>query len=661
MPNFEITGTDGTKYSVTGPEGSTAEEALAKVKAAHGAPSTKSSKASDVLPPERSLGRAIFEAPGDFASGAMKGIVKSVGGLAQFAADEVGPAGMGDAITRGIKHITGAMDHAATVEPAAPFTGSSPFVTATPNAALDTAGDIVGQLLPYALAPGTGVVRGASVPARFAVEAAKGAAAGAASYQSADKAIDRSSDRLVAGAEGAALGGIGAGFAATANKFLNNKSIEKGLDVVKKYIGDSDPALRGVRADVRKPLDKATATFEQKSLDLARHADAIGPVPLSDMEDHLRAVADKVNDLEKVSESSTHGKLRGILEKIAPEFVEPGEIQTAGGKTAVRVGPGKYHVQGSANPLTGPANKQLLDAYKRKNPLTASYTQLKSASETLDDVIEKGKANPTLRAAASDLRQSINSKLDDFETPGLKAATSKFSKWKEKNYDPLLHDDLKPVFSASGPVERANAVLDIALGDKVPVAEKAAELVGPTGRDAVLRGSLKKAMDAAWDKNSGQIDAVKFAAFFDDKPGLKPFMTASTQKHIDGLKKLFTESALRAGEAPKVSMPGSHSSHPIMAALGIGSVLAGHVGRGMTEIAGAVGAAPAFRLVERLMNDSFGRNLLAAAAVAKPGSPRMGRIMQTVATKFLPIAAGQEGAREAGPQPRQARPGGGLL
>ena len=189
------------------------------------------------------------------------------------------------------------------------------------------------------------------------------------------------------------------------------------------------------------------------------------------------------------------------------------------------------------------------------------------------------------------------------------------------------------------------------------------ESLRDAARDAAwdARDAAWDAMDAAWDKNSGQIDAVKFAAFFDDKPGLKPFMTASTQKHIDGLKKLFTESALRAGEAPKVSMPGSHSSHPIMAALGIGSVLAGHVGRGMTEIAGALGAAPAFKLVERLMNDSFGRNLLAAAAVAKPGSPRMGRIMQTVATKFLPIAAGQEGAREAGPQPRQARPGGGLL
>ncbi len=84
MPTFEITSPDGKKYRVTGPEGSTQEEALARVKAQHTQPTPRAAPGSEPLP---SMGDFAKEVGGDMASGfATKGFP----GLAMAGAKDMG-------------------------------------------------------------------------------------------------------------------------------------------------------------------------------------------------------------------------------------------------------------------------------------------------------------------------------------------------------------------------------------------------------------------------------------------------------------------------------------------------------------------------------------------------------------------------------------------
>ncbi len=88
MPQFEITAPDGKVYDVTGPEGSTKEQALERVKAQHGAsaaPAAAEPAAPDTMSDAASsLGRGLVKGainfagmPGDLANLANKGIDKA--------------------------------------------------------------------------------------------------------------------------------------------------------------------------------------------------------------------------------------------------------------------------------------------------------------------------------------------------------------------------------------------------------------------------------------------------------------------------------------------------------------------------------------------------------------------------------------------------------
>lgn len=64
MPTFEITSPDGKSYEVTGPEGSTKEQALERVKAQHGAAPAETSTTMDVL---KEGGKGLLRGVADFA------------------------------------------------------------------------------------------------------------------------------------------------------------------------------------------------------------------------------------------------------------------------------------------------------------------------------------------------------------------------------------------------------------------------------------------------------------------------------------------------------------------------------------------------------------------------------------------------------------------
>lgn len=602
-----------------------------------------------------------------FTRGLTKGVVKSVGGLLQGALD-MSPSNLaqsaastitgiprgasdGNLISQGVNSFEDIINKMPMVDAdlgtmgvpvgAPELMGRAP----DPHAMSNEVGEFVGQILPFVMQPETALFSKATIPARLMAGALQGATVGAADLQDGASLGDRMLGRAEGAIGGGLLGGTIGAIGGTITKKVNESGLRQGMNTIREWLDDTDPALRGVKAKINVPLLKTQAEFEQRSVDLARHQDLLGPIPLKDEEGFLETIANKTTSLKDISEDSLNGRVRKVLEKIAPQFIEPETIASRNGITYERIGPGKYQLQGTEQVLPSAATKQLLEAAKRKRPLEASYTQIKSAVETLDEQITKSKSSDDagMRATTLELRNTLQSKLDAWETPGLRKQTTDLTRWRERNYEPLRDAALKPVFEATDEVARANAVLKLALGDNESAAAKAAKLIGTQGREAVFRGAVKKAMNGAMDTETGQLDAARFAKFFEDKSGLKPYFDSKSEGLINGMRNLMTDSALRKGESPKVNLThGRLARWGTGAAMlpGFGAMAMGHVGSGVAEMSAVLGAGAVFKGVEHLLNDTFGRNLLAAAAKAKPGSPRMGRISQTITQRFLTPAAG---------------------
>jgi hypothetical protein len=683
MPVFEITAPDGKKFRVTGPDGSTKEEALIQVQKSYkptaaapeqlatpveaggkpvadpraagsdvdvlekerDAPDTSTSRADAVLPQgklrERGNVEGFLRSPLDFLDSLQKGVIKGVGGPIQTLADAFASPNAAQKVTDTLEALSnqkGAMTQAIDYL----MGGKSEA-----NHYNDQAAEFVGQMLPYVMFPESAAAKAASVPARLLRSATMGGVAGGTSFQEGKTASERNEGRIESAAVGATLGPAATLAGAGLVEVSHSRALTKGINTIKNWVNESDPALREVRVNLNEPVAKAKAELEQRSLDLARYEDHLGPIPLKDEEGFLRTLSDKAASLKGIVSDPLLKSVQDMLGKIAPQFVEPPVIKGSKGFEYVRIKPGVYQLQGAKNPLPKVANDALLDSYRRKNPLTTTFTSVKAAVESLDEALSKSKTSDTssIRATAIELRDSLKDKLEQWSTPQLTRLHNDFNVWREQHYEPLMADALKPVLEAPDAVTRANALLKIGLGKEAGVARTAAGLVGEKGREAVFRGATKKALDASWDAETGQHDAAKFAAFFRDKEGLKPFMDEKTKTLVRGLENYLSDKALRTGVAPKFKVP-RFERHALSYFPGLTAMVSGRIKEGLTEMAAVAASRPLFAVTEHLLNDTFGRNLLAAAAVAKPGSPRMGRIAQTIATRFAGPAAAT-GAAEA--------------
>ena len=149
MPIFEIKSPDGKTYEVTGPEGSTKEQALEKVKAQHAAPPPSDSRSS------------LTDAALEGGKGLLRGAASFAGDIGEAV---MGPFGPSKHFQNLKADITGGerpkpdpsygsqIEHAAGIEPA-PQTKAGRFAATT--------GEVVGNPASY-LGPGGPLVKGAS-------------------------------------------------------------------------------------------------------------------------------------------------------------------------------------------------------------------------------------------------------------------------------------------------------------------------------------------------------------------------------------------------------------------------------------------------------------------------------------------------------------------
>ena len=680
MPTFDITAPDGTKFRVTGPDGSTKEDALAQVQKKYAAErDTSTAKADNVLPTkERSTLDSVIKAPGDFLGGVIRGASKASGGIASAVLDQVAPK-YGDQFAKFMDEKYSDKPRQLTQEEFKKATDAGLFED-KPNEALRSTGDFVGQILPFAMMPEAKIPEAVGIPAKlanklFASTLLKGFAGGATGLEEGDTASERNAGRLEHGVEGTAFAkgtelagrtvikglnastGVKAELAAEAadatGRQANAKNIDDVLGIFKDWTKDNDPALRGVRANLNEGFDKTHQQLSQRAVDLGRHQDLMPPVNLKDIERTFETIGAKINSLEDLSPKGIHGTLQQVLEKIAPQYLEPEVIKSSKGITWERIGPGNYQMQGTNIRLSGKAKDTLLESVRRQTPLSATYSQIKSGVELIDEALAKGKIKEGSGIAntARELQNTLQSRLDNVRTPALAKHEDAFATWREKHFEPLLNKDIKEIVDTRDPVDRANKILDLALGKENSAASTAAKIIGPQGQEAVLRGAVKKGLDSAYDAQNNLWDAKKFRDFFEGKENLKHFMDAKTEGLLKGLSNYLEVKFDPVQRAPKMEMSKFVKKYtPWALATEAGmlpyAALTGHGGAALAAAAGTAAGAGIYKLAESLMNDTFGRHLLQAAGRAKPGSGQMARAVQMIEQRFaVPMAARQAAAQ----------------
>ena len=401
--------------------------------------------------------------------------------------------------------------------------------------------------------------------------------------------------------------------------------------------------------------------------------------PTGWLEDHVkyqrnvafdqRVLADKADEIVRRKVAAARPPAE-ILDR-AP----PSPIQISG--AAYRWSPEEnlYVHQASGQPLPRKTSDQIVLAQTGKIPpaagemaegLTSRYEikprDLKYTVERLDEYLRpklKGVGGQTAKLGEedrylSDLKGQLDGILARTETPKIVRLQQRADAYYAERLKPYEDTRLRE-WAVSDPLKKAQLPVDVALGEDSHFAKKVADQLGVRGRAAVEGAVVKKAMDHAFDPATQQIDSVKFLKFISDAPNAKLFFTPDTTEALKGLSQMFRETNLRAGKSPTLDYKVPRQAQ-YLAGLAAIVGLPYHP----AQMVGALGAAalvgPVFKKVESLLTDSFGRSLLVAAANAKPGSPRMARILRTINRRFLPPLIAAAESPPASPAPASQPP-----
>jgi hypothetical protein len=293
MPTFEITGPDGSKYRVTGPEGSTEQDALARVRSQMGgdlvrepsAPTTEPSARITVGGPRQEIGpgRALVEGAasgltGNFidelagaqrASGVPKAMPMLPGPLAGIPAALGFGRYLGEQAAgkpgAGTQAYEQGRDERRAVQKAAQEQQPGMYMTG------DIGGAIAGSIGP------AGLIRGATLPMRMLqsvpINAAIGALSGAGGGETA---AQRGSGAAIGGAIGGVAGPVG-----EAGATAIGKGIQRYLGATTQPAPGVNPAARIADADaLGVPLTRgqASGNIGQQSYEEAARHYARGPL-----------------------------------------------------------------------------------------------------------------------------------------------------------------------------------------------------------------------------------------------------------------------------------------------------------------------------------------------------------------------------------------------
>lgn len=561
------------------------------------------------------IGRGLMtidQAKDDFTTEAVRGVFRTGAGAAQAVADQFSP----DA---GAK--IGRVAQSATPEP---------------EGVAGKAGRFAGEVLPYFLTPGGPVVQGIL--------------GGATELQESGDEGTRQENRALAsglgGAGGVVLKGLGSLVGKVGNTMAGRAALKEAADrigVFSDRVVDTDPALAGTKSRINEPVERKLAAFNSKAEAIRVAGDVKGPVPVADLEAELKLTKEEMSKLGQAGDRTASTTVRSVLKDFVGATDEPESITSRQGITLTRVGPGRYELPGG-KVLSGPAVDALLQGWKGRRP-PILLSQLRGHVERLDEVLDAnpGSKDPAV-VQAGKLRNVLQDKVDEFTDPAVKRAQGRLDTFYEKEIAPFKQKDVAELLQTDDPLERANRALRIATDGSPRDAQTVADLFGKRGREAVLSGVIKKALDSAMDLKSNRLDPEKFAAFM-GRDSVKPFVDKETGVAVQGVEQLLGEAKDLGVESTLGRASGGlgrMGAYVVHAGTWgtIWSLMEGNMKHAAAAAATTAATAGAFKLVGRLMEDGFGRQLLRAAARTKPGTPAWTRLSQTIVQRFGAPAAG---------------------
>lgn len=539
------------------------------------------------LPSSGDIGSAIMQIPTALPSGIASGLIRAGSGAAQGLLD-LGTA-MGIVPPGTTEKATGFADQMIDFNRRA--FGTTP------------AGEFIGQIAPSLMVGPEEVGQGLLGQAmKGAISGGVGAATG---RQDAPDVGTRLSDRAletgIAAGGGLALGMLGG----QATKMAGASDITKGIKSLEQTAA-TDPLLAPARKAIVKQVDKLRGEYTKRATALLGEGDKFGAV--LDTQD----VSNLSDFLSKAR--VTDPQVKAILQGVESSLLPP-----------IKLG----------NVVLGSATSQIGNR----------YSALKKASESLNGLLEQDLSKGDA-AAVQFFQHNIDTALGKFEAnnPSLGKRVKALTNYYDNGLGKLSKTAVQDVLNAPDDQKMAATALATVIKGKPEDAKLLLDVFGEPLKRHVENAAITTALDQA-EKATGAIDPVRFTKFFDDNPRVKAFLGDTSKDTIDGVKNLISDINLRRGSVPQ-STATSVMENPWTARAGlIGTGLLAGRGNYPEAIAGMVstfGMRPLGLAIRNALDSDYGRALAAAAANAKPGSPRIGRIMNVLLTKFGPGATGNE-------------------
>src|SRR6185312_10185701 len=480
-----------------------------------------------------------------------------------------------------------------------------------------------GEMIPSLLAPGGAIT--------------KGITAGLSQYQPAPEA----GDRLTASAEGGLVGGLvgGAGdlLSKGVSKVLNSKEINRAFAALKDHVSETNMALAPVKGDINASIDLRKGVYRglvQQNLEMG---DSRGLIDMA-VKGTDKELADLAATKVMNPDSKATKVLGNVVDKFGPVKGLPKKL-TVGGKEFQLDPAGKYIDPSTGTELSPRVVGPALEAMGVKTTQGVKYSELRAGVEELDGFLKEAKPGRSTDLVTQ-ARDVLKRRLEEATTPEMRRVQMNASRFYDKNLAEFDKPGIREVLTETDPLTRANKALDIALGGDKEATKTVAKLIPRP--ELVQRAAVHKALDQAFEKKTGQINAQKFFQFFEDHPTIGAnFFEADTKERLGGMRNLLRHDALTHGESAAPSL--AHPTGSFGLAIGLSEIVQGRVKEGLSLTAGSLVVNPAFKYLEKMMVNKWGRNLLLAANRARPDSPRMAHLVQAMTRRFGAVAGAETG------------------
>lgn len=550
----------------------------------------------------------------NLGAGLYEGMVKAVTGPIQFSLDAISPE-TGQKFTEFMNEKLRPTEQI--------YGGTTAF----------DVGEIGGQVAPALAIPAGGA---ATALGRIASAGGLGLILGSSGYQKSTDPNEREANRFIGGVVGGATAipvqATVEAVSASLNKLANSSALKKGMADAAERVSSTDPMDSKLGQVVEKNVGKVNAKYNsllQKEYEYAGKVNTA--VSGSKMAEELQPLLDKFN-----SGVDRNGKVRTVLRNLIDQ-TKPADAALP--PDIERLGP---NAKAQAIKILG------LDTKDTRVP----YSNLRTWSDQIDDILkakgQQGYTDPQL-GLLREAKQVVDSRISDVQkgSPELQKLFRQTRKYKTETVDLWRDPEFRALFQGT-PAQRLQGAVKIAKSDDVDVISQMARMLDKKSREQVQSGLIKDALVAATKEPGSPPDPVKFGRYFDRK-SLNPLLDDNTRTMVAGMKNLMSQAAFDSNQAAKLGGTVGRAAGITEKSLAIGGLwhlmTTGDLRGALLLFSGNLAAHALHSSFDKMLNSATGRALLVASSRAKPGSPAMAKLADTVATKFpLPNIIGQGSA-----------------